>query len=670
MKIICGNTDYSDFQNYNIDENLVRNLLPNEFIITLDKTKPEIALFFSGKVYKYKRTSTKLIGTNFYNSGYNGSVYMMYFNHGNFGGYKNIKSQFRLFIGGLFEWSIGLKNHSFTEGHAKGFCNIENFDEYANRKVKYGEKKYIKPEIFENKTKKVAENINSSTQKINLDLPEEQFCKSLLSKFRKLPPYKVPKTENCIKTIKNTKNQISAMDKLGKQVLGGFYINNINSYTDYKSQAKKESLLCNENFVTENHFNSNKNLSCDVLNQKEMTIKVFGNKTNEILGFGVYQTKENQEKFRSKIEMDNVNRYFHEIAVYSAKGSSYKMYIYYDEKSSKLVRAYLFPIHTLNGQLAINYNKNLSNNKSSINPDNKEKKLIEEERKRKALEKRIAELEKAKKKEEALRKKEEEAKKIAEAQRKKKEEENRKKVSTPKLLVIGTGTGFFVSSKGHAISNNHVIGICRKIVAKVDGKFRQFRILNTDTVNDLGLIKVNYNTLNYLNIKSIGAELGEDIVTFGFPLSTSLSSSVKLNKGIVSSLSGPGNNYSEIQIDAAIQPGNSGGPVLNMEGQVVGVASSGLNKIKMMEKEKYIPENVNFAIASPIVINFLKGNDVVFGNKSFNIKNTKELAKIGKPATIQLICLNTKAQLEILRKKKKHINILLNEPVELKVDLN
>ena len=102
----------------------------------------------------------------------------------------------------------------------------------------------------------------------------------------------------------------------------------------------------------------------------------------------------------------------------------------------------------------------------------------------------------------------------------------------------------------------------------------------------------------------------------------------------------------------------------------MGVASSGLNKIKMMEKQKYIPENVNFAIASTVVINFLKGNDVAFGNKSFNIKNTKELAKIGKSATIQLICLNTKPQLEILRKKKKHMNILLNDPVELKVDLD
>jgi S1-C subfamily serine protease len=262
------------------------------------------------------------------------------------------------------------------------------------------------------------------------------------------------------------------------------------------------------------------------------------------------------------------------------------------------------------------------------------------------------------------------SKKVALEIKKEKEKENKKNASTPKLFVIGTGTGFFVSSEGHAISNNHVVGICRKIVAKVDGKFRQFKVLNTDTVNDLGLIKVNYNTTNYLNINSIGAELGEDIVTFGFPLSGSLGSNVKLNKGIVSSLSGPGNNYSEIQIDAAIQPGNSGGPVLNMEGQVIGVASSGLNKIKMMEKQKYIPENVNFAIASSVVANFLKGNDVGFGNMSFNIKNTKELAKIGKPATIQLICLNTKAQLEILRKKKKHINILLNDAVELKVDLN
>ena len=71
----------------------------------------------------------------------------------------------------------------------------------------------------------------------------------------------------------------------------------------------------------------------------------------------------------------------------------------------------------------------------------------------------------------------------------------------------------------------------------------------------------------------------ELMILYMMILADALSTSVKLTRGIVSSLSGPGNNYSEIQIDAAIQPGNSGGPVLNMEGQVVGVASSGLNKL-------------------------------------------------------------------------------------------
>ena len=156
---------------------------------------------------------------------------------------------------------------------------------------------------------------------------------------------------------------------------------------------------------------------------------------------------------------------------------------------------------------------------------------------------------------------------------------------------------------------------------------------------------------NYLSIKSGGAEFGEDIVAFGYPLSSALSSSVKLTRGIVSALSGPGNNYSEIQIDAAIQPGNSGGPVLNMEGQVVGVASSGLNKLFMLKESEYIPENVNFAVAATTLSNFKsewrQNNKQIISNK-----NTKELAKIGRPATLQLFCLNTKAVYEELKRQK------------------
>jgi len=296
----------------------------------------------------------------------------------------------------------------------------------------------------------------------------------------------------------------------------------------------------------------------------------------------------------------------------------------------------------------------------------KEKQKIEEEKLAKEKQK-IEEEKLAKEKEkieEEKRKIDEEKRKIAKA--KKEQEENNKQKKGPKLFIIGSGSGFFVSSNGYAVSNEHVVGICRKVATKINGKVIYFDILSTDTKNDLGLIKTNYKNSNYLSIKKNGAEFGEDIIAFGFPLSDALSSSIKLTKGIVSALSGPGNNFSEIQIDAAIQPGNSGGPILNMEGQVVGVASSGLNKLFMLEQTEYIPENVNFAVAAPTLINFLKANGVTSSNKSFRIKNSKQLAKIGRPSTLQLFCMNTKAAYNELKKRQKHSDVLLEKVVELK----
>ena len=278
-----------------------------------------------------------------------------------------------------------------------------------------------------------------------------------------------------------------------------------------------------------------------------------------------------------------------------------------------------------------------------------------------------ANLEEEKRKiEEEKKKIEEEKRKIAEAKKKQEEEEKQRKEANAKLYIIGSGTGFFVSPEGHIVSNDHVVGICRKVASKIDGEIKYFNVIKTDEVNDLGIVKGEYKNPTYLSIKTDGAEYGEDIVAFGYPLADALSTSVKLTRGIVSSLSGPGNNYSEIQIDAAIQPGNSGGPVLNMEGQVVGVASSGLNKLYMLEQSEYIPENVNFAVAAPTLSNFLKANGVKVDTKKFEVNNTKELARIGRPATLQLFCMNTQAVFEELKKTKKHSDVLFEKVIDLR----
>jgi Trypsin-like serine proteases, typically periplasmic, contain C-terminal PDZ domain len=156
-------------------------------------------------------------------------------------------------------------------------------------------------------------------------------------------------------------------------------------------------------------------------------------------------------------------------------------------------------------------------------------------------------------------------------------------------------------------------------------------------------------------------------MAFSFPLAQNLSSSVNFTRGIVSSLSGPQNNVSLIQIDAAIQPGNSGGPVLNYNGQVIGVASSGLNKVAMMQDEEspYIPENVNFAIASPILTSFLKANQVNFYNNSSKVNKSQDLAKIGMHSTIQLFCLNTKSAHQKYKDNENYNDVILRNVINL-----
>jgi|TARA_B100000315_G_scaffold242833_1_gene265501 S1-C subfamily serine protease len=225
------------------------------------------------------------------------------------------------------------------------------------------------------------------------------------------------------------------------------------------------------------------------------------------------------------------------------------------------------------------------------------------------------------------------------------------------LIIIGSGSGFFVSSQGHIASNAHVIGVCQKVkVYEKNGEEIFLDILATDMENDIGLVKGQFKNNQYLDIKVDGAELGEDIVAFGYPLVDKLSDSVKLTKGIVSSLSGPYNNIALIQIDAALQPGNSGGPVLNMSGQVVGIASSGLAKLKMAKEQQVLPENVNFAVAAPTIATFLKANKINVSSGSSKIYSTKELAKIGEPATVQLLCMNTMEFYEELLKKEDTYN--------------
>jgi hypothetical protein len=97
-----------------------------------------------------------------------------------------------------------------------------------------------------------------------------------------------------------------------------------------------------------------------------------------------------------------------------------------------------------------------------------------------------------------------------------------------------------------------------------------------------------------------------------------------------------------------------------MNGQVVGIASAGLSKLYMAEKAAYIPENVNFAVASQTLTAFLKAHKIKFTSGPSKTYSSKDLAKIGEPATIQLFCMNTKAEYAKLKEADKHSDVLLD----------
>ena len=97
-----------------------------------------------------------------------------------------------------------------------------------------------------------------------------------------------------------------------------------------------------------------------------------------------------------------------------------------------------------------------------------------------------------------------------------------------------------------------------------------------------------------------------------------------------------------------------------MSGQVVGIASSGLSKLKMVKEQQILPENVNFAVAAPTIAIFLKANKINVSPGTSEIYSTKELAKIGEPATVQLLCMNTMEYYEELLKEETYNEVLLD----------
>jgi len=217
---------------------------------------------------------------------------------------------------------------------------------------------------------------------------------------------------------------------------------------------------------------------------------------------------------------------------------------------------------------------------------------------------------------------------------------------------VASGTGFYVSDAGHIITNHHVIDGCKDIKVHSKGEVLTTLKIADDRQNDLALLKVSHKPSHVFPLSGDSPYPLQDIVVAGFPFGDRVSSSLKFTKGIVSSLSGIGNNYSEIQIDAALQPGNSGGPIIDEYGNIIAVAVAKLDMKKILKDYGVIPENTNFGIKTSAVRNLLQGNAVSTKPPNTGILSKQELSRTATDGTVFLSCWMTVAQIETMKSRK------------------
>ena len=215
---------------------------------------------------------------------------------------------------------------------------------------------------------------------------------------------------------------------------------------------------------------------------------------------------------------------------------------------------------------------------------------------------------------------------------------------------VSQGTGFFVSKDGYLITNEHVVESCQKIDAiTVSGQRIPLRTIRVSKADDLALLKSTSN----VNLGAIASfresakiSQGEAIVAYGFPLAGLLASAGNVTTGNVTALAGLRDDGRHIQISAPIQPGNSGGPLVDSNGLLVGVIVSKLDAIKVANVTADIPQNINFAIKASAVINIMDANSVKYEvkkpwqtilQKSQSVETaTNELKKY----TVKVECIN------------------------------
>jgi TPR repeat protein len=169
-----------------------------------------------------------------------------------------------------------------------------------------------------------------------------------------------------------------------------------------------------------------------------------------------------------------------------------------------------------------------------------------------------------------------------------------------------TGTGFLITRNGYLVTNHHVVEGAGKVRVQTSAGLLDAEVVRVDDTSDLALLKVAGTFEALPVVSSRSARLGATVATVGFPNVGLQGFEPKLSKGDISSLAGIQDDVRFFQISVPVQPGNSGGALVDVKGNVVGVVSAQLSQKAALESTGTLAQSVNYAVKSSYLLSFLE----------------------------------------------------------------
>jgi len=194
--------------------------------------------------------------------------------------------------------------------------------------------------------------------------------------------------------------------------------------------------------------------------------------------------------------------------------------------------------------------------------------------------------------------------------------------ATNPSIATSSGTGFLIDSAGYVVTSWHVIKNKKQVyVGPVVGSlWREAKVVKYDEKNDLALMKISQLDRSPLEIADWQTvPIGLEAYLISFPIPKLLGLSRKMTQGLVNGARTEFSGEGLFQYSAETQKGSSGAPVLSPDGLVLGVVEKKIDGLKLAESSKDLPENINYAVKSNILVKFLESTEAKFVVKKVNL---------------------------------------------------